>query len=324
MFKNPFFIPSPDPFLFFHDGWYYLTATTGKNIQLSRARRLRDFAERAEQKIIWVPREGRENSKAVWAPEIHRLEGKWWAYYTATSGEAAGRRTFVLEHEGEDLWEGDWWEKGKIAADPDRWAIDGTVLEAGREHYFVWSGWEGFENLVQNLYIAKMASPWKLEGKRVLLSKPEHDWELHTIPGQTRPLVNEGPAALYSAHYTGIVYSASHFLSDNYCLGLLRLKQGLAPLNPDNWVKLARPLLKSSTGRGVYSPGHNSFFLSPDGRERWIVYHAFLVPPPFGTAPRWPFAMPYELDKEEIPSFGEPADPGIALPSPSGEAGPFL
>jgi GH43 family beta-xylosidase len=318
VFKNPFYVGSPDPFLFFHEGWYYLTATSGQNIKLTRARTLQDFSKNAEQKVIWTPREGQENSKAIWAPEIHRLNGKWWAYYTATPGEPGKRRTFVLEHQGEELWEGAWTEKARLFAEPDRWAIDGTVLESGGDHYFVWSGWEGLEDKAQNLYIAKMSSTWALEGERVLLSRPEYDWECQPVPGQTYPTVNEGPAALYTDHYVGIVYSASHFLSDSYSLGLLRFKRGQDPLKAENWTKQSVPLFKGSAERGIYSPGHNSFFMSPNGKERWFAYHAFIVAPPFGKSPRWPFAMPYELDKNELPLFGEPVAPAVELRQPAG------
>jgi len=37
--------------------------------------------------------------------------------------------------------------KGKIAASPDRWAIDGIVFEYGEDLYRIWFGWEGGTNV---------------------------------------------------------------------------------------------------------------------------------------------------------------------------------
>ena len=60
----------------------------------------------------------------------------------------------------------------------DRWAIDGTVLEADNGAlYFIWSGWPGSVDGLQNLYIAPMSNPWTISGPRVLLSTPQLSWE---------------------------------------------------------------------------------------------------------------------------------------------------
>jgi GH43 family beta-xylosidase len=315
-FKNPFFSPAPDPFLFFHDGWYYLTFSAQTETVLCRSRTIAGFSA-AETKTIWKPDMNRENSKDIWAPEIHFIENKWWIYYAATRGRPEERRSFVLEHSGGNLWEGTWREKGKIFATPDRWAIDGTVLQINGSCYFVWSGWEGEDCRAQNLYTAKMASPWALEGTRVLISKPEYEWECHPRYGENVPAVNEGPAVLYTDRYVNIVYSASHYTSPCYCLGLLRLENGKDPLVPGNWHKSNKPLFLGDREKGIYSPGHNSFFISPDGKERWFTYHAFLKPPPFGDMPRCAFAVPFTLDGDEMPVLGKPVAPGTELPEPS-------
>jgi GH43 family beta-xylosidase len=45
-------------------------------------------------------------------------------------------------------------------------------------------------------------------------------------------------------------------------------------LNPNNWKKSSKPVFKQSPENGVFAPGHNSFFKSPNGKEDWILYHA--------------------------------------------------
>ncbi|MGI6705806.1 MAG: family 43 glycosylhydrolase [Clostridia bacterium] len=317
-FKNPFMMNAPDPYMLIHDGYYYLTATTGVNITIHRSRTLKGFSH-PESRVIWTPEENRENSKAIWAPEIHRIGGRWYIYYTATDGKPENRRTFVLENISDDLFYGKWVERGKIFAQPDRWAIDGTVMWDGLSHYFVWSGWEGYVDEAQNLYIAKMKSPYELEGQRVLLSVPEYEWECQTIPGKDYPTVNEGPVALYTKNYIHIVYSGSHFTSDSYCLGILTLKRGADPLKRENWVKSEKPIFEKSYRHGVYSPGHNSFIKSPDGSEDWMIYHAFISPPPFEGSKRCAMAQAFIFDENEMPILAEPLKVGQEIQAPSGE-----
>jgi GH43 family beta-xylosidase len=253
------------------------------------------------------------------------VDGKWYVYYTATNSATPvmSRRTWVLECTGNDPWEGPWLEKGKIAAEPDYWAIDGSILEANGNCYFIWSGWEeGTRQEAQNIYIALMENPWTISGRRVLISKPEYPWETRPPPG-SNVLVNEGPQAMETENYYAIVYSASHYNSEDYCLGILRLRKGQDLLVASNWEKHPEPLFSGSAQSGIWSPGHHSFFTSPDGSERWFAYHAYTSPwsasNGYGNARRHSFALPYTLGKNEIPVFGVPVSSGSFSRAPSGE-----
>jgi GH43 family beta-xylosidase len=68
--------------------------------------------------------------------------------------------------------------KGKLfPSGQDRWAIDGTVAEINGSLYCIWSGWPGIQDGRQDLYCARMSTPWSLDKKVVRISKPEHAWE---------------------------------------------------------------------------------------------------------------------------------------------------
>jgi len=43
-------------------------------------------------------------------------------------------------------------------------------------------------------------------------------------------------------------------------------------------------VFQRSNTNGVYGPGHNGFFKSPDGTEDWIVYQANASPEPVATS----------------------------------------
>ena len=80
--------------------------------------------------------------------------------YAADDGNNTNHRMFVAQSDltGPTF---SFSAKGKIY-DPstDRWAIDGTVLEATNGSlYFIWSGWPGAQDGLQNLYIAPMKDP---------------------------------------------------------------------------------------------------------------------------------------------------------------------
>lgn len=159
------------------------------------------------------------------------------------------------------------WKCSLLKGMDDKFAIDGTIMELSGRRYFLWSGWAGYENVRQDIYLAEMISPIEVMEEKILLSLPELDWEKNG-----NPLVNEGPEVIIRGHTVNLVYSASGSWTDEYCLGLLTMDSGADPKNPDNWIKQEQPLM--SKDFDVYGPGHNCFTKSVDGREDLIIYHA--------------------------------------------------
>ena len=312
-FSNPLLTSGADPWVTQRDGWYYFTHTTGKNLRLYRTKRMSDL-KNAEVKTVWTPPATGMNSKQIWAPEIHFLHGKWYFYYAADDGDNSNHRMWVLEHDGEDPFTGEWVDRGKLELPDDKWAIDGTAFEHNGELYFVWSGWEGSVNVSQNIYITKMGDPLTPVGARTLLSKPDFSWEKH---GGT-PVVNEAPQFLRRNDKLFIVYSASGCWTDDYALGLLYASAETDLLDASSWLKHPEPIFQKDPSAQAYGPGHNSFFTSPDGSEDWMVYHAN---PKAGQgcggnrSPR----MQRIGWRGGLPELGKPAALGAALELPSGE-----
>ena len=301
-----------DPWVIRHtDGRYYATMSTGRDVTLRRSSTLSGLGG-GERKVVWTPPRTGPSSKNLWAPEIHRLRGKWYVYFAADDGPNEHHRMFVLENASDDPFRGEFVEKGRVF-DPtaDRWAIDGTAREIGGRLFFVWSGWEGAENVAQNLYIAPMRDPWTLGGPRVEISRPTLDWERRGGP----PSINEGPQFLARGKSLFLVYSGAGSWTDDYCLGLLALKPGGDPLDPSAWAKHPGPVF--ATKNGVFGPGHCSFVGSPDGAEDWVVYHAAKQK---GSGwSRNVRAQRFTWDDAGRPVFGEPAAPDTPIALPSGE-----
>src|SRR5688572_23828524 len=79
-FTNPLLPSGADPFSFYKDGYYYYTHTTGNRIVLFKTKNIAEL-KTAEQKTIYKPPPGTAYSKEIWAPEIHIIRGKWYAYF---------------------------------------------------------------------------------------------------------------------------------------------------------------------------------------------------------------------------------------------------
>ena len=319
-FTNPLLPSGADPWSIYKDGYYYYTNTLGDRIDIWKTKNLADL-KMAERKTIWTPPAGTYYSKELWAPEIHFIHGKWYVYFAADDGKNDNHRLYVLENASANPLAGEWLFKGKISDASDKWAIDGSVFEHKEQLYMVWSGWEGDTNGRQDLYIAKLKNPWTIEGKRVKISHPEHEWERHgDLNDPHNPPhvdVNEGPQVLEHGEKLFVIYSASGCWTDFYALGMLTASVNSDLMNAASWKKSSHPVFKQSSENRVFAPGHNSFFKSPDEKEDWILYHANSEAGQGCGKDRSPRAQKFSWNADGTPFFGEPIKEGEALQVPS-------
>ncbi len=316
-FTNPLLTSGPDPWVIQKDSFYYYTNTTGGNVRVWRTKSMSKLASAYTQTIWSKPASG-PNSQNVWAPEIHFIDGKWYAYYTAgASADLSTQRLFVLENPSADPLSGTWTDRGKIA-DPaaDYFAIDGTVLQYNNKKYLIWSGHASATDNNQRLYIAEMLNPYTLATSRILISSPTYSWEMFGAP----PGVNEGPEILKGpTGKTFLIYSASGCWTDDYSLGMMTLKDGGDPINASDWVKNAQPVFTKNGNGQAFGPGHNAFFKSPDGKEDWIIYHANPLTGQGCKNFRSPRMQKFTWNVDGTPNFGVPVQAGLKIARPSGE-----
>ena len=133
------------------------------------------------------------------------------------------------------------WQLEEIKGLDDKFAIDGTVLELDEQRYFLWSGWEGYENIAQNIYIAEMISPTEVIGEKQLISTPEYEWEMRQTP-----LINEAPQVIIKEDTVNVVYSASGSWDNDYALGLLTMDRQDDPLDTRSWTKESEPIFQQT------------------------------------------------------------------------------
>jgi GH43 family beta-xylosidase len=319
-FTNPLLPSGADPWVIYQNGYYYYTNSVRDSLVIWKTRNLADLRS-AQKKTVWLPPPNTNYSKELWAPELHYINHKWYMYFAADDGNNNHHRLYVLENMSADPLKGKWVFKGKLSDATDKWAIDGSVFTHKGQLYLIWAGWEGDENGEQDIYIAKMKNPWTIEGERSKISSPLYDWEkygdLHDANNPPHVNVNEGPEILKHNDKLFLIYSASGCWTDFYALGMLTASKNSNLLDPSSWKKSAQPVLKKSESNGVYAPGHNSFFKSPNGKEDWIIYHANSKPAQGCGGFRSPRMQKFTWNKNDTPNFGLPVKENtpIAIPS---------
>ncbi|MEM7476988.1 MAG: glycoside hydrolase family 43 protein, partial [Planctomycetota bacterium] len=271
------------------------------------------------KQVVWTAPDSGLYSREVWAPELHQIDGRWYIYFAASDGKNENHKTFVLESEDSDpfgkyrlhgpLRTGD----GEDRDSPNVWAIDMTVLEHDQQRFAIWSGWDAPGTDQQFLYIAKMKSPFELEGKRVqICSNEDFLWE-RIQPDLNKRGLNEGPQILKHAGRTFVLFSCGASWMDTYKLGMLELV-GTNPLATEAWKKHDEPVFQRA--ENVYGVGHSCFVPSPDKQELWHVYHAKR-----DKRPGWRRAIyiqPIRFSESGWPQFAPP-EGGVAIERPSGE-----
>ncbi|MDQ4132882.1 MAG: glycoside hydrolase family 43 protein [Actinomycetota bacterium] len=268
-----------------HEGSFLLAQSAGGNRHIV-VKRFADLEHmhRNRETVIWMPKGHDRRIRQVWAPELHRIEERWYVYFSASDGRPGSHRTYALVAD-DPL--GPYLHLGPVRdLDHDVWAIDLTVFAHAGRRYAVWSGWEGGDDgFPQNLYIAPMVNPWTIGGERRCLSRPEHGWETSVAP------VNEGPQAIRNPQsgQLFLMYSADASWTQAYKLGLLEWIGGDVA-DPASWRKLPYPFFT----RG----GHACAVETPTGSR--LVYHRKVSGDP-GWADREIVFAPLSWDAEGYP-----------------------
>ncbi|MEU5642933.1 glycoside hydrolase family 43 protein [Streptomyces milbemycinicus] len=313
-FTNPIVTQNgADPTIIRYAGYYYHLGTTwASHWEMRRATTLGGLKTAAPTTIYSETVASRCCN--FWAPELHRINGpnglRWYLTYSAgVSANIDHQHVHVLESAGNNPL-GPYTYKGQV--DPygdNRWMIDSSYLSMpdGRL-YMLYSFWEGG---TQNLYAVRMSSPWTPTGGAVRIATPTYGWE------KVGSGVNEGPTILQHGGRTFLTFSASHCDTPDYKLGLMELT-GSDPLAAGAWKKFANPVFQRNDANGVYGPGHNFFFPSPDGKEVWMAYHANSKATDGCSGTRTTRAQKVNWNADGTPDFGTPVSASTALAEPSG------
>ena len=279
-YANPFIEERADPYIVEgENGYYYFTASypaygsvdKGYDRIVLRCSQSIEGLARAEEKTIWKAHSSGIMAKHIWAPEMHKIGGKWYIFFAAgASADIWAIRPYVLRCEGDNPYLDPWTECGQMQASAGddssftSFSLDMTYFECGGKHYVIWAEIKGDSAL----FMAEIdpSEPWKLTSAPILLTKPEYDWEL------VNHRVNEGPAVLKTENKVYVYFSASGTGAE-YCVGRMEADIGSDLMNIKNWKKLDKPVLSTADLVGESGPGHNCFVKDTNG-DTLFVYHA--------------------------------------------------
>jgi GH43 family beta-xylosidase len=310
-FTNPIKRNAPDPWLTYYNGNYHMAATTwNSTVTMRKSKTLAGLNTAPEVTVFNLA--GRANGCCnMWAPEFHLLDGpngkRWYMYYVAGQNVPdynPTQRLHVLESDGLDPM-GPYHFKADLGT---TWQLDASVLKLNGKLYLMGTYVDG----TQNLFIQELSNPWTLTGARRRLTAPTLPWERQS--GN----VAEGPEALQYNGKTFVIYSASACWGPDYKLGMLTYASG-DPLLESSWRKAPNPVFQRNDANGVFAPGHNGFFKSPDGTEDWLVYHANDSAGGGCDMNRTTRAQKFTWNADGTPNFGTPVALGTRLAVPSGE-----
>ncbi|HEV2782261.1 MAG TPA: family 43 glycosylhydrolase [Actinophytocola sp.] len=308
--RNPLVEQRADPFITPRiDGMYYLTGSVPEydRVVVRGASTLDDLAA-ARERTIWRRPESGPMGGFIWAPELHRIDDRWFVYFAAGDSDDPFRiRTYVLESPNADPRAEGWLPPRRMVTAFDTFTLDATTFSHRGRRYFLWAQNEPGIATNSNLYIAEMASPLELRTTPVRISVPTASWETQGFR------VNEGPAVLIRNGRVFVTFSASA-TDARYAMGLLTADENADLLDARSWTKSPNPVFTTNANTSQFGPGHNSFTVAEDGVTVVLVYHARdyrdIVGDPLFDPNRHTRVQRLYWNEDGTPSFGVPVGRG--------------
>lgn len=262
------YISLGDPFVYKHNGVYYMTGTSvtnsGFDYYISK-----DMVTWEFKGPLFRASENHYGKECFWAPEVEYYKGKFYLTYSSLekqSGLLLSALAVSDTPEGpfKELY-APWFNTGKSSIDCDIFVDDD---EAQTPYlFFSQNGAQDGYSYGKNYVVQLKPDLSGFVGEPQLVSEADQEWEKVSFDTNR---CNEG---VYAFKHNGnyyLTYSANHTSFSHYGVGTARAKHPLGP-----WVKdPENPILTTTESLRVSSPGHSCMIESPNGKNMYIVYHA--------------------------------------------------
>lgn len=320
-FTNPIRYWGADPWILYHDGAYYYTATGGNTLMLYKAANIGDLSN-AYGTTIYDPEDGLDWSCNMWSPEIHYFSAEqvgeehagWYCFVTSDDGKDwnySKLRGYVIKCLDGDNLMGRWGNPitGEVnvpelivfrdAADKDKykWMGGMSTLEVNGENYIIFVNEYNRDTVdfYQALQIAKYENPWTIIGEPTEICAPTYEWEKIGGGDGVHPYTVECITGVYGDDGSVYLsYAGSTYWSSTYAVGCMKYLGG-DPMDAKSWEKSPEPIFSKSAE--VNGCAHACYVTDTDGND-WAMYHAYIT----GDANTGRYAMiePYSASKDGL------------------------
>ncbi len=269
---NPLNVQLADPFVMHWEGEYYLYGTWDRNpcrgVPVYTSKDLANWRFRG---FALEPGPHTWSKQHFWGPEVVPWKGRFLMYFNASPNPTPAppfNMHLCLAEGASPLGpfkelKAPWYSP----EGPDEAIDQHLLLDDDGQAYLYFTRVGARMNYIQGVKLKPDLTSF--DGEPRDLIKPTEPWESRAWEGHK---VVEGAFCLKHKGLYYLVYTANHFLDDDYCEGCAVSEK---PLGPFRKVK-GNPLLHRTAE--VAGPGSACFAKSPDGRELFIVYHTHQSP----------------------------------------------
>lgn len=301
--KNPLNVKLGDPYIIYDDNMdtYYMYGTGGveNGFMAYSSKDLQEW--KSEGQVYSVDQENSWGTKDFWAPEVYKINGKFYMFYSAHWKENPNNEfenykigVAVADHATGPFID----MTGKPIFDPGYPIIDANVYfsEDGKLYLYYSrccykhpvesqiSKWAKKQNLYQEIeeswvYGVELTSDFSgvIGCPKLLLRPPlkmndtQAEWESRSVTSkEINRRWTEGSYIFKHSDLYYMMYSANHFAGENYAVGYATSKHPLGPFKKSS----NNPILEKNTAKGgdVTGTGHNSVLFTKEGKML-CVYH---------------------------------------------------
>lgn len=277
-----------DPFLFYDDAdsTFYLYGTTrmlsGEVEENFKYYYSKDLVNWENGGVCFQPTAADWCHSRLWAPEVHKIDGKYYFYYTGASNGSAQLHGSVAVGDTPTLFTNQINSSAngsKPLFDFGFPTIDGTMFvddDGEMYYYFAKDQVSG----ISTIWGIKMSDPFTTVGKAVQLTDVGKSYLGETGTTQKWELANpsarwnEGPYMIKENDTYYLTYSANYFGDKYYAVGYAMSDTPLSDfVKPDNAQILGLQAKSEKNMEWNYFSGAGHHMFLNIGTEKFVVYH---------------------------------------------------